>query len=110
MRASDHSPSSRTKTIVLQISKASHLVLVRASAREAVDPEVLLERLVEAEYSPDGKPEKERVRETQAREEEARSQRIRRLGLSNESDAETPSISQAREIDRYLRLAREVRD
>ena len=109
MRDSNHRAWSNTKTLVVNLGKSTHTVLLRAAARENVDVEVLLERLVEAEYDPDGKSQRQHARTQQAREERATAERHRKLGLTNSSD-EAPSISQANEVERLIRLANEVRN
>lgn len=87
------------KTLVLSLSRKTHITLLNVAARANKDVEVLVEDLIEATYSRDGKLDRRRDAENRERENQERRDR---LGLSYLSPVRSPEDEA--EVDRLLKL------
>lgn len=106
-------PGHQTKDIILRLSLETSRLLAMAASRENVDAEVIVERIIDKFYSPDGRTKSERA---QVRADEAQIQlrkHHRELGLTD-SNADMVKLANSAdtdvvaEVERLVRLVRLV--
>lgn len=94
-------PTRRTKDLILRLDLGTATLLARAAARENVDAEVIVERIIDHYYSPDGRTKGERQRAKAEQKAADLKAHHKSLGLSQVPDNED-------EVLRLSRLANEA--